>query len=210
MFRDLIGRTVVMLSLATGLVALSIAFDLPRTGASAGAAAGAGHGDGGHGADAVPHTPITSEADFLAGMIPHHQEAVDVARVVLERGERAEVRALARDIVTTQAGEIAALRAWLADGYPEAPPAAYAPMMRALTGLAPSEVDLVFVTDMIRHHEMAVAMAEEALALDPAPRPEVAALAREVVRVQAGEIATLRGWLEDWGATAPADQTAGP
>jgi uncharacterized protein (DUF305 family) len=140
-------------------------------------------------------------------MIPHHQEAVDVARVVLERGERAEVRALARDIVATQEDEIAALRGWLAAWYPGAPPAPYDPMMRALTGLMPSEVDLVFVTDMIRHHEMAVAMAEEALALDPAPRPEVAALAREVARVQAEEITTLRGWLEDWGAPVPAAET---
>jgi uncharacterized protein (DUF305 family) len=206
-FRDLIGRTVLLLSVATGLVALSIAFDLPRTGASAGAAAGAGHGDGGHGAGTALHARITSEADFIAGMIPHHQEAVDVAREVVERGERAEVRALARDIVTTQADEIATLGGWLAAWYPGAPPAPYAPMMRSLTGLTPSEVDLVFVTDMIRHHEMAVAMAEEALALDPAPRPEVAALAREVARVQAEEITTLRGWLEDWGAPVPAGET---
>ncbi|MFO8150581.1 MAG: DUF305 domain-containing protein [Trueperaceae bacterium] len=210
MFRDLIGRTVLLLSLATALVAVSIAVDLPRAGTDGGAAAGAGHGDGGHGVGAAPHAPITSEADFIAGMIPHHQEAVDVAREVAERGERAEVRALARDIVITQEDEIAVLRGWLADGYPEAQPAPYAPMMRALTGLAPSEVDVVFVSDMIRHHEMAVAMAEEALALDPAPRPEVAALAREVARAQSEEIATLRGWLEDWGAPVPAAQTGGP
>jgi len=207
-FRDLIGRTVLLLSLATALVAVSIALDLPRTGASAGAAAGAGHGADGHGASTVPHAPVTSEADFIAGMIPHHQEAVDVAREVAERGERPEVRALARDIVATQAVEIATLRGWLADWYAEAPPARYAPMMRALMGLAPSEVDLVFVTDMVRHHEMAVAMAQEALALDPPPRPEVAALAHEIVRVQGEEIATLRGWLEDWGAPVP--QTYGP
>ncbi len=199
MFRDLIGRTVLLLSLATALVAVSIAVDLPRAGADG----GAGHGADGHGGAVASHAPIASEADFIAGMIPHHQEAVDAAREVAERGERPEVRALARDIVTTQADEIATLRAWLADGTPEAPPAPYAPMMRALTGLTPSEVDRVFVADMVRHHEMAVAMAEEVLALDPAPRPEVAALAREIVRVQTEEIAVLRGWLEAWGAPAP-------
>jgi len=195
-FRDLVGRTVLLLSLATALVAVSIAVDLPRTGA----AAGVGHG---HGAAASAHAPIASEAGFLAGMIPHHQEAVDAAREAAERGERPEVRALARDIVTTQANEIATLRAWLEDWYPEAQPAPTPPMMRALTGLAPSEIDVVFVSDMVRHHEMAVALAEEALALDPAPRPEVAALAREIVRVQVEEITTLRGWLEDWGAPVP-------
>jgi hypothetical protein len=66
-FRDLIGRTVLLLSVATGLVALSIAFDLPRTGASAGAAAGAGHGDGGHGAGTALHAPVTSEAASSPG-----------------------------------------------------------------------------------------------------------------------------------------------
>jgi len=197
-FGDLIGRTVLLLSLATALVAVSIAVDLPRTGATAGA------GRGGHDDDATPHVPITSEAAFLAGAIAHHQEAVDTARVAAERGERPEVRALARGVVATQAEEIAGLRAWLAAWYPEAPAAApYAPMMRTLTGLTPPEVDRVFVADMIRHHETAVAMAEEALALDPGPRPEVAALARTIVRQQGEEIATLRGWLDDWGAPAP-------
>ena len=205
-FGDLIGRTVVMLSLATALVALSIALDLPRTGASA----AVGHGGpAGHGSGAALHAPVTSEADFIAGMIPHHQEAVDVAREVLELGQRGEVRELAAAIVATQQDEIDQLTAWLAAWYPAAPAASYTPMMRALTGLTPDEVDLVFVSDMIQHHEMAIAMAEATLALDPAPRPEVAALARDVVRVQAEEIATLRGWLAAWGAPAPASPTGG-
>ena len=209
MFRDLIGRTVVMLSLATALVALSIALDLPRTGAAGGThPGGVAHG-GPARVDAMAHAPVASEADFIAGMIPHHQEAVDVAREVLELGQRAEVRELAAAIVATQQDEIDQLTAWLAAWYPTARAASYTPMMRALTGLTPAEVDLVFVTDMIYHHAMAVAMAEETLALDPAPRPEVAALAREVVRVQADEIATLRGWLAAWGAPAPASPTGG-
>jgi uncharacterized protein (DUF305 family) len=209
MFRDLIGRTVVMLSLATALVALSIALDLPRTGAADGAhPVVIAHG-GPAAADAMAHAPVANEADFVAGMIPHHQEAVDVAREVLELAQRAEVRELAAAIVATQQEEIDQLAAWLAAWYPDAPAATYTPMMRTLTGLTPAEVDLVFVTDMIHHHEMAVTMAEETLALDPAPRPEVAALAREVVRVQADEIATLRGWLAAWGAPAPASPTGG-
>ena len=193
-FRDLIGRTVVMLSLATALVALSIAVDLPRTGASA----AVGHGAAGHGAGAALHAPVTSEAGFIAGMIPHHQEAVDVAREVIERGERAEVRALARDIVAAQADEIAQLEAWLAAWYPDAPPADYEPMMRRLEGLTPPAVDVVFVFDMILHHEMAIEMAREALALVPPPRAEVAALARDIIDAQGAEIAQLRGWVDTW------------
>ncbi len=201
MFRDLIGRTVVMLSLATALVALSIALDLPRTGASA----VVGHGAAGHGVGAALHAPITSEADFIAGMIPHHQEAVDVAREVVERGERAEVRALARDIVAAQADEIAQLEGWLVAWYPDAPAADYAPMMRRLEGLTPPAVDVVFVFDMILHHEMAIEMAREALALEPPPRDEVAALARDIIDAQGAEIAQLRGWVDTWW---PADGEA--
>jgi uncharacterized protein (DUF305 family) len=193
-FRDLIGRTVVMLSLATALVALSIAVDLPRTGASA----AVGHGTAGHGTGAALHAPVTSEAGFIAGMIPHHQEAVDVAREVIERGERAEVRALARDIVTAQADEIAQLEAWLATWHPDAPAADYEPMMRRLEGLTPPAVDVVFVFDMILHHEMAIEMAREALALEPPPRAEVAALARDIIDAQGAEIAQLRGWVDAW------------
>ena len=194
-FRDLIGRTVVMLSLATALVALSIALDLPRTGVSA----AVGHGGpADHGSGAALHAPVTSEADFIAGMIPHHQEAVDVAREVVERGDRAEVRALARGIVAAQADEIAQLEAWLAAWYPAAPPADYTPMMRRLEGLTPPAVDVVFVFDMIMHHEMAIEMAREALALQPPPRAEVAALARDVIDAQGEEIALLRGWVDAW------------
>ena len=195
MFRDLLGRTIAMVSIATALVAVSVALDLPRT--------GAGPGAGGHGGAGPAHASVTSEAAFIAAMIPHHQEAVDAARAVMDAGERAEVRALAAEIVVAQGDEIATLTDWLAAWYPDREPAPYAPTMRRLEGLRPLEVDLVFVADMIQHHEMAILMAEEALGLTPPPRPEVAALARDVVRVQAEEIATLRGWLEAWSA-APA------
>jgi uncharacterized protein (DUF305 family) len=190
--RGLIGRTVGLLALAGALVALSVAIDLPRTLASSGPEHGVGHDA------AAAHAPVTAEAGFIAGMIPHHQEAVDVAREVAERGERPEVRALARAIVDGQAEEIAQLEAWLAAWYPATPAADDARMMRGLEGLAPSEIDEVFVVDMILHHEMAVAMANEVLALQPPPRPEVAALARDIIRAQTEEIGLLRGWIETW------------
>jgi uncharacterized protein (DUF305 family) len=46
-------------------------------------------------------------------------------------------------------------------------------------------------------------MAEDLLAQGDA-RPEVEALARDVVRVQREEIETLRGWLDAWSAPQPA------
>lgn len=61
--------------------------------------------------------PLTGDADvdFLAGMIPHHQGAVDMAEVVLKYGKDPKVKKLAQDIVAAQKKEIAMMQAWLKD-----------------------------------------------------------------------------------------------
>ena len=50
---------------------------------------------------------------FVLGMIPHHQDAIDMAETVMKFGKDARNQHLAREIIATQRREIAEMRDWL-------------------------------------------------------------------------------------------------
>lgn len=54
------------------------------------------------------------DRDFLAMMIPHHEGAVEMARLVLVHGRDPATRRLAEDIIASQTIEIAAMKQRLA------------------------------------------------------------------------------------------------
>jgi len=53
------------------------------------------------------------DAAFVKGMIPHHQGAIDMAKVVLQYGKDEQAKKWANDVIREQQREIAEMQTWL-------------------------------------------------------------------------------------------------
>lgn len=147
------------------------------------------------------------DLDFIQGMIPHHQGAVEMSKVVLQYGKDPEVKTLAENVIKAQEGEIAFMKSWLerADKAKliESPDATkgngdvMTAMMKNMTMTYSDDADVDYIKSMIPHHQGAIDMAK--LALQYAKDPEVLKLADEIVKAQEAEISFMQGWLKRMG-----------
>lgn len=140
---------------------------------------------------------------FLQSMVPHHEEAVEMARMVEDRTDRAPLHDLAEDIIASQEAELARMDELLAEAGAERDgPAAGGTMdpedMEHLASLEGTEFDLAFVDLMIEHHEDGIEAAERVL--DAGQHPQVRQLADEIITEQRAEIERMRAWREVWAA----------
>lgn len=150
-----------------------------------------------------------ADVAFAQQMIPHHQQAIEMAELAETRAESPEVKDLAADIKAAQDPEIETMTGWLDSWGEEAPGEGghgghdtsddMAGMMTEeemadLEGSSGSEFDQMFLTMMIEHHEGAIEMAKTEQA--EGEFPDALALAEEIESSQTEEIQTMQELLK--------------
>jgi uncharacterized protein (DUF305 family) len=151
-----------------------------------------------HGGGGTMAMAALDERSFLEQMAPHHESAVEMATMALERSTHPQLRRLARGIIDAQEGEIAKMRDWHRAWYGSQLERGTAmhTEMDALENATGPDFDREFLRLMIAHHASAIVMAD-AVTMD-SPRAEVAALAREIIAAQSNEIGQMQRWREQW------------
>jgi uncharacterized protein (DUF305 family) len=140
------------------------------------AACGSEDGDSGHGSTASPTGTDTGarshnaqDVAFAQGMIPHHQEALEMASLAADRASSAQVKSLASRIEKAQDPEIRTMSGWLKawgekSGMNHSEHSGMPGMMAdqdmtELKKASGSAFDTMFLTMMTEHHQGAVTMA---------------------------------------------------
>lgn len=140
---------------------------------------------------------------FVQGMIPHHEQAVEMSDILLAKdGVDERVVALAQQIKDAQGPEIELMQSWLQEwgaeegeseddahgGHDEGGMMSHEEM-EALEAADGVEAAKLFLSGMVVHHEGAVEMAQPVI--DEGQHPEVVALAEQVIADQSAEIETM-------------------
>lgn len=89
---------------------------------------------------------VKSEEEFIVNMIPHHQEAVDTATIIVEKSTNSELKQLAQNIIDAQTKEIAMMQGWLKQRYLNSTlKSDYKNMMPELESLTGNALDSAFL-----------------------------------------------------------------
>jgi len=158
------------------------------------------------------------DAHFIEQMIPHHEDAITMSELALEKAVRPEVKELAENIITSQTKEIDQMKVWYKKWFEkEVPQDASIMGMHGMMGSArqnsmhmgmmggdadienlesAEDFDREFVEQMIPHHQMAVMMAY--MLKNSTERAEMKKLSEDIISAQTSEIDMMRNWLEAW------------
>ncbi|WP_252975521.1 DUF305 domain-containing protein [Janibacter melonis] len=145
---------------------------------------------------------------FAQMMIPHHQQAVEMADLALDdsSGASAKVQALAKDIKAAQGPEIKTMQGWLEQWGAE--PASEGmerggmdhgdgmmseSEMTDLESATGAKFDQMWLTMMIKHHQGAVTMAKDVQSTTS--NNEVKTMAADIIKAQNSEITTMKDLL---------------
>ena len=155
---------------------------------------------------APPEKAAHNQADvtFATNMIPHHQQAVEMAEMALTRATNPGVKALATDIKAAQNPEIQTMSGWLTGwGQPVPTPMTGHDMsqmggmegmmsaqdMEQLQAARASQFERMWLQMMTRHHQGAVTMASTET--QHGENADAKALAQQIITAQNKEIATM-------------------
>jgi uncharacterized protein (DUF305 family) len=212
-----------VISLLVSFAAFSACRSAPRTSPAVVMAAGAGVvGANSAGAIAAAERAALAfapaDVEFMQGMIPHHAQAVIMARWAPTHGARADVQILCQRIAIAQTDEIRMMRRWLGERHQEVPDSMSTrhtvkmgdmvheslmpgmltdEEMSALDGARGTRFDRLFLTGMIRHHRGAIDMVRELLAHGDAGHDEtVFRFASDVEADQTAEVHKMLLMLE--------------
>jgi uncharacterized protein (DUF305 family) len=139
----------------------------------------------------------TNEIMFAQGMIPHHQQAIDMSNMALKNGASAEVKKLAKEIIAAQGKEISQLKYWLTATKSSMSMGHDMGMggmlsksdLIALKKLKGSKFDVAFLKAMIAHHEGALEMVS---VIGGTKNSEAKKIAIDIREGQSGEITLMK------------------
>ena len=155
----------------------------------------------------LPDDVKDADVAFVQGMVPHHEQAIQMSELVIANGDDPTVIALAEQINAAQGPEIDQMNTWLDDW--DIDPAGSDGMdgmdgangmmsddeMDMMSEAMGADLDRMFLETMIRHHQGAIRMAE--VELEEGSNADVLALAQGIIDGQQAEIDQMHSMLED-------------